>query len=176
MNLSKNNIKLRALEPEDLDFLFEVENKEEIWHISGTQVPFSRYILKQYIANSHIDIYEAKQLRLVIEYKNKPIGFIDLFDFNPLHKRAGIGIVIIKSQQNNGFATTALKILIKYAFSILNLHQLYANIESNNITSKKLFTNVGFELVGVKKEWNFTPLGYRDEELYQLINKNTLEH
>jgi len=176
MILTKNDIKLRALEPEDIHFLFDTENNETFWQVSGTQTPFSKYILTQYIANSHQDIYEAKQLRLVIEHLNNPVGFIDLFDFNPQHKRAGIGILILEKFQKKGFASIALEIITNYAFKILDLHQIYANIETDNIASKKLFSNAGFTLIGIKKEWNFTPDGYQDIELYQLINKQNINH
>ena len=96
MTLTNKKIKLRALEPEDLEFLYKIENNESFWEVSHTQTPFSKYILKQYLENAHLDIYESKQLRLLIEEKStkKQIGMIDLFDFNPQHKRAGIGILI----------------------------------------------------------------------------------
>ena len=171
MVLAKNDISLRALEPEDLDFLFNIENNPSFWEVSGTKTPFSKYILKQYIANSHLDIYEAKQLRLVIENKQKPIGLIDLFDFEPQHNRAGIGVLINSKFQQKGFASIALELLLEYSFKILQLHQVYANIETTNTASVKLFTKLGFELVGIKKQWNKTPKGYQDEALYQLINK-----
>ena len=139
--LSDENIHLRALEPEDLNFLFTIENDESFWEVSSTQTPFSRFILEQYIANSHQDIFEAKQLRLIIEDNNtkKNVGIIDLFDYSPQHKRAGIGILIIESEQNKGFASQALKLLIDYSFELLDLHQLFANISSENDKSLKLF-------------------------------------
>ena len=42
------NIKLRALEKEDLDFLYQIENNESFWQVSNTQTPFSKYMLKLY--------------------------------------------------------------------------------------------------------------------------------
>ena len=90
--LEGKNLKLRALEPSDVDFLFEWENDEKLWHLSNTIAPFSRFVLEQYILNSHQDIFTNKQLRLMIDLKNGdnnyPIGSIDLFDFDPvpLHK------------------------------------------------------------------------------------------
>jgi len=136
--LQGTHINLRALEPEDLEFLFKTENNESFWEVSHTKTPFSKYILKQYLENAHLDIYEAKQLRLIIEENEtkKPVGMIDLFDFNPQHKRAGIGILIHENYQQNGFASEALTLLMKYCFTHLNLHQLYANITSDN--KKKL--------------------------------------
>lgn len=168
--LETSNIKLRALEPEDLDFLFQTENNTSLWEVSNTTSPFSRYILTQYLANSHQDIFESKQLRLIIEHQQKPIGMIDLFDFDPQHHRAGIGIVIIEKYQQKGFANEALKIVIKYAFSTLQLHQLYANITTDNLKSIQLFTKNNFNLVGIKKDWIFTNNQFKDEGLYQLIN------
>ena len=167
--LQKNNIKLRALEPEDLDFLFQTENNTSLWEVSSTQTPFSKHILKQYLANAHQDIYEAKQLRLIIEHAQQPIGMIDLFDFNPQHHHAGIGIVILKEHQNKGFANTALQLCIDYAFNSLNLHQLYANIATDNKNSTKLFTKNNFILIGIKKDWIYQHKKYKDEAIYQLI-------
>jgi len=171
IQLTSKNIKLRALEPQDLDFLFHVENDTSFWEVSNTVVPFSQYILSQYLANAHQDIYEAKQLRLIIENQGNPIGMIDLFDFDPQHHRAGIGIVLLDKFQHKGFANEALTIFIKYAFNTLQLHQLYANITTDNQQSIKLFTNNNFELIGIKKDWIHIDNQYKDEGLYQIINK-----
>jgi len=175
LKLESKNIKLRALEPEDLEFLFQTENNSNFWEVSSTQIPFSKYILTQYIANSHQDIYEAKQLRLIVEHQNQPIGMIDLFNFNPQHKRAGIGILIIKEFQQKGFASESLTLFIKYAFKTLQLHQIYANITSDNKNSIALFNSHKFEKIGVKKDWVYTDNNFKDEILFQLINNKTNE-
>lgn len=171
--LKGTHINLRALEPEDLSFLFQIENNESFWEISHTQAPFSKFILKQYLENAHLDIYEAKQLRLIIEDKTNqlPLGMIDLFDFNPQHKRAGIGILIHPDFQQNGFASEALSLLIKYCFTHLQLHQLYANITDDNKNSIRLFTKHQFKEIGIKKDWIFTNNTYKNEILFQLINE-----
>lgn len=168
------NLTLRALEPADIDLLFKWENDEEMWHLSNTVEPFSRFTLEQYILNSHQDIFTVKQLRLLIDVNiekgNKTIGSIDLFDFDPNNKRAGIGILISKGNRNKGFANEALEMLIDYGFNTLNLHQLYCNISTDNIPSFKLFKNQGFNVVGIKKEWIFKKNKWVDEHLLQLVN------
>jgi diamine N-acetyltransferase len=173
MNLYDKKISLRALEPQDLDFLFQIENNESFWEVSHTQTPFSKYVLKQYLENAHLDIYEAKQLRLVIEEKStkKQLGMIDLFDFNPQHKRAGIGILIHPDYQEKGVASATLSILITYAFTHLNVHQLYANITTDNSKSISLFKKHNFLKVGVKKDWIFSEGNFKDEVLFQLIKE-----
>ncbi|WP_430929013.1 GNAT family N-acetyltransferase [Polaribacter marinivivus] len=167
------NIKLRALEKEDLDFLYQIENNESFWQVSNTQTPFSKYMLKLYLENAHLDIYQAKQLRLIIEENstNLQVGMIDLFDFNPKHKRAGIGILIHPDFQEKGYAFEALSLLINYTFTHLDLHQLYANITDDNIKSISLFEKNNFVKTGIKKDWIFTNNNYKNEILYQLINK-----
>ena len=163
-------ISLRALEPEDIDFLFSTENNELFWEISSTQTPFSKHLLKQYISNSHQDIYEAKQFRFVIcNIDNIPVGLIDLFDFNPQHNRVGIGILLLPNYQNNGYASEALELVIDYSFQYLNAHQIYANIISDNEKSIALFEKFNFKLAGLKKDWIFSNSSYKHELLYQLI-------
>ncbi|SDR80295.1 diamine N-acetyltransferase [Polaribacter sp. KT25b] len=166
-------INLRALEPEDLEFLYQIENNESFWEVSHTQTPFSKYILKQYLENAHLDIYESKQLRLLIEDKStkKQIGMIDLFDFNPQHKRAGIGILIHPDFQKKGFASEALSLLINYSFTYLQLHQLFATITTDNDKSLTLFKKHNFVKIGIKKDWILSEGKFKDEVLFQLIKE-----
>ncbi|WP_298224269.1 GNAT family protein [Flavobacterium sp.] len=173
LTLKGDSIYLRALEPNDLEFLYAVENNEAIWEVSNTQTPYSRFLIKQYLKNAHQDIYEAKQLRLAIcKDKNFPaIGLIDLFDFDPKNNRAGVGIMIQNQEDRSiGIGKEALGLLIQYAFRKLNLHQLYANIATENQPSLSLFTTFGFEKIGTKKQWNLVDGKYKDEAMFQLIN------
>ena len=169
MILEGKQTKLRALEPGDLEFLYELENNSKIWEISGTITPYSRHVLKLYLDNAHRDIYEVKQLRLAIcNELNKVIGFIDLFDFDPKNRRAGIGIVILdKSDRNNGHGSEALTLLCDYAFTVLNLNQLYANVGEENQASIQLFKKMGFKLAGVKKDWILVGGKFKNELLFQ---------
>jgi diamine N-acetyltransferase len=168
-------ISLRALEPEDLELLYEWENNISYWTISNTVVPFSKYTLKRYLEDSHKSIYESGQVRLMIDHipDNTTIGTIDIFDFDPFHKRAGIGILIANEQyRRKGYATMALKCLIDYCFNILMLHQLYCGILANNCESIDLFKKVGFVQSGIKKDWIRASDGYLDEYVFQMINPN----
>lgn len=171
MTLKGKQIILRALEPEDLEFLYQIENNESFWEVSHTQKPFSKYILKQYLESAHLDIYETKQLRFLIEEVStkKQLGMIDIFDFNPQHKRAGIGILIHPDFQKKGFASEALSLLITYSFSHLQLHQLYADITADNIKSMVLFKKYNFSKMGVKKDWIISQGKFKDEISFQLI-------
>ncbi|GFZ86616.1 acetyltransferase [Aquaticitalea lipolytica] len=173
ITLKGEHIYLRALEPEDLEFIYEIENNEDIWEISNTQTPYSKYLIKQYLENAHKDIFEVKQLRLVISsYTNEALGMIDLFDFDFKNSRAGIGVLVKDSiNRKKGFGKEALQLLINYSFKHLNLHQLYCNISEDNQASIKLFTSQGFNEIGLKKDWIFTNGNFKNEYLFQLIKK-----
>jgi len=113
LTLKGEHIYLRALEPEDLEFIYAIENDESIWELSSTITPYSKFLIKQYLENAHADIYEVRQLRLVISsYNDETLGMIDVFDFNIKNKRAGIGILVKDNEnRNKGYGQEALKLL-----------------------------------------------------------------
>ncbi|PQB04008.1 GNAT family N-acetyltransferase [Aureitalea marina] len=171
-NMTGNKILLRALEPDDLQLLYQVENDQSIWEVSGTINPYSKFVLKQYLDNAHRDIYEVKQLRLVIERvdDNFAVGLIDLYDFDPRHKRAGLGIVIFeKEERRKGYAGEAIQLLSQYCFDHLDMHQVYACIGADNAGSQVLFEKNGFVRTGTRQDWLLRSDGYQDELFYQLI-------
>ena len=172
ITLKGENIYLRALEPEDLEFIHTIENDETIWEISNTQTPYSKFLIKQYLENAHKDIYEVKQLRLVISsYDKVTLGMIDLFDFDFQNRRAGVGVLVKEpGDRLKGYGREALKLLIDYSFTHLDLHQLYCNISESNDASIKLFSNQGFKKIGLKKDWNYVNGSFKNEYLFQLIN------
>jgi diamine N-acetyltransferase len=173
--MKSKNLQLRALEPADVNILYQWENNTDIWHLSNTLTPFSRFALEQYILNVD-DIYTAKQLRLMIdlhvEDPERTIGCVDLFDFDPAHMRAGIGIMIIEPERGKGYASEALDLILDYAFNILRLHQLYSNVIAGNTASIELIKKKHFDIIGVKKEWLKSGEKYTDEYMLQLINTN----
>ncbi|MDX6191036.1 GNAT family protein [Flavobacterium sp. Fl-318] len=174
ITLKGESVYLRALEPNDLEFVYAMENDQSIWEVSNTQTPYSRFLVRQYLENAHQDIYEAKQLRLAIcQDEDFPaVGLIDLFEFDPKNNRAGVGIVIqSKENRKQNIGSEALELLIKYSFHNLNLHQLYANINVGNVASIALFTKFGFKEIGIKKDWILANNQYQDEAIFQLINK-----
>ena len=172
VTLKGEHIDLRALEPEDLDFVYEIENDTSFWELSDTQSPYSRFLIKQYLENAQQDIFEAKQLRLVVcDKNNNTIGLIDVFDFNFKNKRAGIGILIkSESDRFKGYGKEALELLVDYCFKTLHLHQVYANISESNLPSLNLFEGNGFKKIGLKKDWSFDGHQFSNEYILQRTN------
>ncbi len=169
MRLQHNNISLRPLEPEDLSVFYNLENDMGLWETSNTTVPYSKFALRNYIESTQGDVFVDKEVRLVIERisDKEVLGMVDLYNYSPLNQRAEIGIVVFESYQNKGYATDALKVLCRYAFDFLMIHQLYAYVKVDNLASKLLFEGVGFSSMAVLTDWYVAADGFCDALIYQ---------
>jgi diamine N-acetyltransferase len=172
--LESKNIILRVPEPSDIEVLYLWENDTKIWESGQNLNPLSKFVLNKYLETAHLDIFESKQLRLMIVLKDSPsttIGTVDLFDFDTYNNRVGIGILIAQEEYRcKGYASEALELIIDYTFNILGLTQLYCNIAATNSASMALFSKHNFEVVGLKKKWTRRGSKFSDEYLLQLLN------
>ncbi len=162
------DIQIRAVEPEDLDFLMATENNPQYWEVSNTRIPFSRNTLRQYLETPQ-DIYTDKQLRLVVTLNGVNCGLVDLVEFDPFHLRVGIGIVVHQEYTNLGVATLALQKTIQFAVQHLGIRVFWCNILENNAASIHLFEKLSFQRRGNKPAWHKTNTGeFLNEYFYQL--------
>ncbi|MBQ1957861.1 MAG: GNAT family N-acetyltransferase [Alistipes sp.] len=169
MNIEATICRLRALEPEDLELMYGWENDMQIWRVSGTVAPFSRHVLSRLIEEQQFDIYATRQMRLVIEHDGQAVGAVDLFEFDPHNRRAGVGIIVDSQHRAQGLGHDALKALEQYARQTLHLHQLWCSVTVDNEASLKLFRKAGYVECGLRREWILTSDGALDEILMQKI-------
>ena len=163
-------IRLRALEPEDIDCIYRWENDPDVWQCSAAHTPFSRHALTEFIlSQTSADIYASRQLRLMCDVaadaakgRWQPAGTADLYDFDPYHLRAGVGILVDSAMRRQGIATAMLRQLATFAADNLHLHQLYCEIAASNDASLQLFAKAGFTQCGTRKQWYATANGYDD--------------
>ena len=165
-----DHITLRAMEPEDLDLLYQIENDRQLWDVGSANVPYSRYILYNYIASSSGDIYSDHQVRLIIENGvGETVGIADVINFDTKNLRAEVGIVIAREHRQKGYAGQTLVKLSEYAMQVLHLHQLYAIVDLTNTISLQVFKNAGYEQHSVLKDWLYDGKKYRDAVLMQIF-------
>lgn len=161
-------VRLRAMEPEDLDFLYAMENDKEVWDVGCTNVPYSRYVLHDYIANASNDIYADGQVRMVMEDRSgNRVGLVDVFNFDASNRRAEVSVVVMTKYRGRGLARDAVRQVCHYALRTLHLHQLYAIIATDNMASQQLFSEMGFTGRNVLKEWLFDGITYKDAIVMQ---------
>ena len=168
--LKSNKLKLRAVEPEDLDLMYIIENDTELWPVGQNSVPFSHFALKQYIAENSNDFFHDRQLRLAIETSDTDcVGFVDLQHYDPRHHRAEVGIVVVREKQRQGIATEALQLLSSYVSRHLGIHQLYALVPETCKASQALFRRCGYKETATLQEWLYTPEGWLSVKVFQLV-------
>ena len=159
---------LRALEPEDIEVLFAVENDASLTPFSSHNGPYSKFMLRRYLEQQHQSIYEQQQQRLVIASAiHNVLGLIDLFDFEPKSRRAGVGIVVLKAHRNKGIATKALSLLEEYVIKHYAMHMLHADVLCANPASCRLFEKRKFTAIGIKKDWYYFEQKFHDVTCYQ---------
>lgn len=164
-----NKVKLRAPEPSDLDYLYDLENNRDLWAFSNTLFPFSKTVLEAYLTNAQQNPFQAGQCRFIIDSENQTVGCIDLFEIDAVARKAGLGIALNKEQRGRGIAANALEQLLKYSKQVLHLNQVYAYIHAENTKSIKLFENAGFEISGRLKQWSHFKGELSDVMIYQKV-------
>ncbi len=163
-------VRLRALEPEDLSVLYETENETAIWDTGNTNVPYSRQVLIDYIANSRADIYADGQVRLMAENESgETVGMVDLVNFDPRHRRAELGIVTRKAFRNMGYGKAIVRQVVDYARRMIHLHQIYAIVACDNKESLVLLENIGFEEVVCLNDWLYDGKEYKPALMLQIF-------
>ncbi len=162
-----DQIYLRTINPNDVDVVLNWENNPDNWKVSSITKPYSRDQIVEFV-NSNQDIFEHEQLRLIVclNDSNEIIGNVDLFDFEPLHQRVGIGILIDEPYRNKGFAKQAVLLTEEYCKLILNVNKMFCNILEDNPYSIQLFTSLGYQKLCVKPQWHFYNNHWFDEGFY----------
>ena len=170
MNTSNPSIHLRAIEPEDLDLLYRIENDIKLWNVGVTNVPYSRYTLHDYVANASDDIYTDRQVRLMVENaQHEVVGIVDLVNFDPNHRRAEVGLIILDAFRRQGYGSSVLEAVAEYALRVVHLHQLYAYVDVSNEASMRLFQKMNYQPSATIKDWLFDGRKYRDAVLMQCV-------
>ena len=171
MHIEGKTIRLRAVEPEDIELMYRWENDPTVWPVSGTLVPFSRHTLRRFLDEQQFDLTQTGQQRLIIENEEgRAVGAVDLFGYDPLNARAGIGILIADEEdRRRGYAREAIETLCRYGREVLGLHQLWCNVSESNVASRALFYGCGFEEIGLKRDWLWRPDGWEGEYTLQKL-------
>ena len=164
------DIKLRAMELEDLDLLYTIENDMTMWDVCTSNVPYSKAALTEFITRNTSDIYADRQMRLIVENGvGSPVGIVDILNFEPRYGRAEVGVVIMKEHRLHGYTAAALRQLVQYAINVIHLHQLYAIVSTDNHSSMALFQNEGFKPTAELKDWIRTGNDYKNAVVMQLF-------
>ena len=165
-------IRLRPVEPEDLQLLYTIENTPELWDTADTDAPYSKFALKQYIASAQ-PLRLCGELRMVVELARdgqppQAIGTVDLTDYNALSARAEIGIALLKEHRAKGHGKEALRQIEELARH-WRIHSLHAFVSPGNKASWQLFAHSGYRPVAQIPDWHYAQGKYQEATLFLKI-------
>lgn len=172
--MQAENIYIRALEPEDLEFLYLNENSPESWQWGGQKNIFSKHDLVKFIESSHKDITITGQKKFVIALKNDDtrIGTVDLYEYDAVNRNVSLGLIFYDVvQRGNGYGFEVVELMKKFCFEQLAVHQIYCEVQISNNISVALFEKCGFVLCGEKKDWIQNNGKWEDVKCFQCFQK-----
>ncbi len=100
---------------------------------------------------------------------NKLIGIIGYVNIKPESFRAEVGYVLNDKYTRKGVSYEALKAILKYGFTVMNLHSVEAIIRPENTASIKLIEKAGFIKEAYFKDYVYHNGRFWDELVYSLI-------
>lgn len=154
------HVKLRPLEREDLRFVHQLNNNDSIMRYWFEEAYESFAELQQlYERNIH---NQTERRFIVAAPDGEPAGLIELVEINHLHRRCEFQIAIHPSYQGRGYAWRSTRIVMDYAFSVLNIHKLYLHVDKENRRAVRIYEQCGFVPEGVLKDEFFMNGRYRD--------------
>lgn len=92
------------------------------------------------------------RLDCTITFNNHICGFLGLLNIDKLNKKAEFYICVDYNFSGNGIGYNSTKMLLDYAFNILNLNKVYLYTEVENIKAQHLFEKASFVKEGVLKD------------------------
>ena len=164
-------VRLRAMEPEDLEDAYKWVNDREVtlW-LTSLRYPVSRKDEQKWIDDAPTNSFG--DVRLAIETKDgKHIGGINLHRVNPEDRKAGLGIMIgEKDHWSNGYGTDAIKTLLSFAFDEMNLHRVWLHVFADNERAMACYQKCGF-----REEGRLRQEVYQDGRYYDVVLMGVLE-
>lgn len=166
-----NKLILRKPLESDLNQFLVWENSLKNIHYTDRPVFYTVNQLHKFL-NSDQDLLLHNQLRLVIQYGDLAVGCIDLYDFDIVNSRAGVGIFLDAKFRSQGLGAKSLALLKKISSEQYIINGLYADIISSNISSIKIFEKNGFIKTGTKKSWFRVEDSFEDVIFFQCLLAN----
>ena len=166
-----DNIKLRKPLITDLGNHIKWENDSKNNDYTDLPVVYTTQQIEAFLRSDH-DLFLQNQLRYIIELNSLSVGCIDLYDYDVVNSRAGVGIYVDRDFRNIGVASKSLDIIKTISRDFYHISNLYADIISKNTKSIKVFENANFKRNGLKENWIRTQNSFENVLFYQccLIN------
>tara|TARA_B100001057_G_C22143592_1_gene679234 strand:+ start:31 stop:540 length:510 start_codon:yes stop_codon:yes gene_type:complete len=161
-----DNLILRTPLLSDFDDLLSWENDLKNNQYTDLPVFYTPSQIEDFLNSDH-DLLLQNQIRYIIELNSSAVGCIDLYDYDMVNSRAGVGIYVDSNFRNKGIASKSLELLKSISIEKYLISNLYADIISGNKSSIKIFEKANFINNGIKSNWIRTESSFEDVLFYQ---------
>ncbi|WP_085524038.1 GNAT family N-acetyltransferase [Tuberibacillus sp. Marseille-P3662] len=173
--LETDRLLLRKLSLNDLDDIFEFSSDPEVAHHMTWEINKSKDETLNHFIKIVIDGYEKGQSAewaLVLKESHKVIGTCSFVDWSNEHKKAELGYVLNKNYWGHGFASEAIKALIRYGFEVIHLNRIEGGCDTDNIGSEKVMLKVGMTFEGTLRQNEFIKGEFRDTKVFSILRED----
>jgi [ribosomal protein S5]-alanine N-acetyltransferase len=109
---------------------------------------------------------------IALKDSDKIVGGIGLYHWSRYHRHAEVGYDLARNFWGQGYASEALRAVLHFGFTEMNLHRIYAGTIADNHESVRLLERNGFTREGTRRESSWEDDGtYHDSALYGLLRR-----
>lgn len=181
IRLETERLVLRPLGPQDFDAYYSYTSVPEnmTYMIFGPYTPEEAMnFLKRCESWWQENPPRVYEFAVILKESGKMIGNCGLYMDDERRLTGMLGWCFHRDYWNKGYATEAVRALLKFGFEELNLHRIHAECNADNIASARVMEKVGmrreghflknrFDRVGDKKMWY-------DEFFYGILQEEYL--
>ena len=169
--LKSKLVRLRQLRHKDMQTMARLVTEQVVRYLVHVPYPYEIEDARRFINKSRRNFQLKKEQTFAIEFVGNLVGVISLQKIDRVNKNAQISYWIGKSYWNLGIATESINLLIHYAFCVLRLHKVYANVLDNNRASIRVLEKNGLKKEGVLKHSLYKDDKFHDVVLYYKLNR-----
>ncbi|MFX1255540.1 MAG: GNAT family N-acetyltransferase [Promethearchaeota archaeon] len=166
--------RLRRLEVKDVSAILPLWNNYELRQYLPTPLPNSHDELVKLIESMNDAFTTRKGFTFGIEAinTNSLIGIIDLVHISWISRSAEVGLFAIFNPEywGKGYGSDAMIVLLDFAFSVLDLHNVYLSVVAFNERAINVYKKLGFKVQGKLRE-----LAFRNGKRYDIAFMDILK-
>ena len=151
-HLETNRLILRPFQEQDIEPFRLYRSDPEVARYQGWEAPFSLEQATRFVTemNSKTPGEPGQWYQIALELKatGEMIGDCAFQRLSEDNSQAEIAFTLASHFQGQGYATEAVRCLIDYLFSDLELHRIRANCDPDNLASSRLMQRVGMRHEG----------------------------
>lgn len=171
LTIATARLQLRDLEERDIPQLFWLRSNDRVMQYIDVEKPATE-------ADSALHYERLKSgpknntgisWAITLKEAGEMIGNIGLFNIQKEHYRTEIGYFLHPDYHRKGIMFEAITAVCDFAFSKMKIHSIEANVNPENIASRKLLEKIGFRQEAYFRENFYYNGNFLDSAIYCLV-------